>query len=91
MNKGQLIEQVAQKAGLTKAAAEKAINAYNETVADALANGEEVAILGFGSFKVAERSAREGRNPATGETIQIPATKVAKFVPGKKLKDAIAK
>lgn len=91
MNKGQLIEQVAQKAGLTKAAAEKAINAYNETVADALANGEEVAILGFGSFKVAERSAREGRNPATGETIQIPATKVAKFVPGKKLKEAIAK
>ena len=91
MNKGQLIEQVAQKSGLTKAAAEKAINAYNETVTDALANGEEVAILGFGSFKVAERSAREGRNPATGETIQIPATKVAKFVPGKKLKEAIAK
>ncbi len=91
MNKGQVIEQVAQKTGLTKAAAEKAINAYNETVADALAHGEEVAILGFGSFKVAERSAREGRNPATGETIQIPATKVAKFVPGKKLKEAIAK
>lgn len=91
MNKTQLIDLVAEKAGASKAVAEKVINAYSEVVTETLGKGEEVSILGFGSYKVAERAEREGRNPSTGEVIKIPAAKVAKFVPGKKLKEAVTK
>ena len=73
MNKSELIGAVAQKAGLTKKDTEKAINSFIEVVQEALAGGDTVAILGFGTFLARERSAREGRNPRTGEPIQIPA------------------
>ncbi|MGI6621011.1 MAG: HU family DNA-binding protein [Bacillota bacterium] len=89
MNKSELIGAVAQKAGLTKKDTEKVINSFIEVVQEALATGDTVGILGFGTFLARERPAREGRNPRTGEPIQIPAAKVPVFRPGRGLRDAV--
>lgn len=89
MNKTQLIEAVSEKSGISKAAAGKALDSILETVKDTMAKGEEVALVGFGTFKVTKRAARSGRNPKTGETIQIAEANVPKFVAGKGLKDSI--
>ncbi len=85
MNKQELVSAMAEKAGLTKADADKAVNAFVETVKDAMAKGESIQLIGFGTFSVSERSARTGRNPQTGKEIQIAAKKVAKFKAGKAL------
>jgi DNA-binding protein HU-beta len=90
MNKQDLIAHVATAAGLSKVDAKKAIESYHEAVATTLKAGNKVDILGFGSFSVASRPARTGRNPKTGEALQIKAAKLPKFKPGKGLKDAIA-
>jgi DNA-binding protein HU-beta len=90
MTKAELVGKISEATGFTKADVEKAVNAFLETVTDALKSGEKVAIAGFGSFEVTERAAREGRNPQTGETMQIKAAKTPKFKPGKSLKDAVA-
>jgi len=89
MNKAQLIDAIAEKAGLTKADAKKALDAFVESTTDALKNGDRVALIGFGSFSVATRSARTGRNPQSGSPISIPARKVVKFKPGAELTDSI--
>ena len=85
MNKAQLIDAIAEKVGLTKADSKKALEAFVETVGEALKGGDKVALIGFGSFSVSERSARSGRNPQTGKTITIPAKKVVKFKAGAEL------
>ena len=90
MTKAEFVGKLAEKAGLTKADAEKAVNAFLETVTEALKSGDKVGFVGFGTFEVTERGAREGRNPQTGETIQIKAAKAPKFKAGKVLKDAVA-
>lgn len=90
MTKAEFVGKIAEKTGLTKADSEKAVNAFLETVTDALKSGDKVAFTGFGSFEVTQRAAKEGRNPQTGETIQIKATKAPKFKAGKGLKDAVA-
>ncbi len=89
MNKNDLIAAVAEKTGLTKAQAGEAVDASFEAVTETLKGGGEVRIIGFGNFTVSERAATEGRNPRTGETIQIPASKTPKFKAGKGLKDAV--
>ena len=89
MNKTQLIEVIADKSGLKKKEAEAALNAMTEAVAQALKAGDKVALVGFGTFEVKERAARSGRNPKTGETIQIAASKHPAFTAGKALKDAV--
>jgi DNA-binding protein HU-beta len=89
MNKGELIEAVAAAADLTKADATKAVEAFVDTVTRALKKGDQVSILGFGSFAVKSRAARQGRNPKTGETIEIAASRVPGFKAGKALKDAV--
>lgn len=89
MNKTELIEKIAESADITKAAAAKALDAFTESVSQALKEGDMVTLVGFGSFYVAERAARTGRNPATGQTIEIKASKSPKFRPGKALKDAL--
>lgn len=89
MNKGELIEAVAAAADLTKADATKAVEAFLDTVTRALRKGDQVAIVGFGSFSVKSRAARQGRNPKTGATIEIPASRVPGFKAGKGLKDAV--
>jgi|SRR5690606_34609907 len=89
VNKTELISAVAQKSGLTKKDTEKVVNSFIDVVQEALAKGDTVAILGFGTFLAKERPAREGRNPRTGEPIQIPAAKVPVFRPGKGLRDAV--
>ena len=89
MNKSELIDAVAQGAGLTKAQAKNAIDSYHDAVAGELKNGKSVDIAGFGSFSVAERAARTGRNPQTGAPLQIKASRVPKFKPGKGLKDVL--
>jgi DNA-binding protein HU-beta len=89
MNKAQLIDAIAEKAGLTKADAKKALDAFVESTTDALKNGDRVALIGFGSFAVATRSARTGRNPQSGAPIEIPEKKVVKFKPGAELSDAV--
>ena len=91
MNKTELINAVAEKAALSKKDAEAAVTAALDAVAAALAEGDEVRLVGFGSFEVKQRAARLGRNPKTKEEIQIPATKVPAFKPGKALKDIVAK
>ncbi len=91
MTKTELINEVANKTGLTKKDAEKAVSAVLESITDAMALGDKVQLVGFGTFEVRDRAAREGKNPATGETISIPATKVPAFKAGKALKDAIVK
>ncbi|PLW77458.1 DNA-binding protein HU [Cohaesibacter celericrescens] len=89
MNKNELISAVAEKSDLTKAQAGDAVDALFEIVSDTLKGGDEVRIIGFGNFSVTERAATEGRNPRTGATIQIPASKTPKFKAGKGLKDAV--
>jgi len=89
MNKSELIEAVAQSADISKAAASRAIDAFVDSVTDALKEGDQVTLVGFGTFAVRERAARTGRNPRTGETINISASKVPGFKAGKALKDAV--
>jgi DNA-binding protein HU-beta len=90
MNKAQLIDAMAAGAGLTKADAKKALDAFISATTDALKGGDRVALIGFGSFSVTERSARTGRNPQTGKEIQIAAKKVVKFKAGAELADTVA-
>ena len=89
MNKSELIDAIAETAGLSKAQAGKALDATVEAVTAALKAGDEVTLVGFGSFYVADREARTGRNPRTGEEIKIEASKQPKFRAGKSLKDAV--
>ena len=89
MNKAGLVEAIAENASMTKKDAGAALDAAIKAVTDALANGEEVAIMGFGTFAVRERAARMGLNPATGEKMAIPASKVPSFRAGKTLKEAV--
>ena len=89
MNKGQLIDNIAENADISKAAAGRALTAFIDTVTDALVEGDNVSLIGFGTFSVKERAARTGRNPQTGGEIQIAAAKVPAFKAGKSLKDAI--
>ena len=89
MNKTELVAAIAEQAGLSKKDAEKAVNAFTSVVADELKKGEKSQLVGFGTFEVAERAAREGRNPQTKEIIKIAASKAPKFKAGKALKDAI--
>ena len=89
MNKAELIEQVASQTGLAKRTSGKAVNAVVSAISDCLAKGEKVTLVGFGTFGVRQRKARTGRNPQTGAAIQIPAKRVAKFLPGKTLKERV--
>ena len=89
MNKTQLIEAVAKESNLKKKDAEAAINALLNTIENTLRDGDKVQIVGFGTFEVKHREARQGRNPATGETITIPASNHPAFTAGKALKDAL--
>ncbi|MCY3781397.1 MAG: HU family DNA-binding protein [Chloroflexi bacterium] len=89
MNKAELIGSIADKSGLSKADAGKALDAFVSSVSDALAGGDRISLVGFGSWSVDSRSARTGRNPRTGEEIQIAAKKVVKFKPGAGLSDAV--
>ncbi len=89
MNKAQLIDAIADKAGLSKADAKKALDAVVDSVTGALKGGDRVGLVGFGSFSVSERSARTGINPQTKQTIQIAAKKVVKFKAGAELADAV--
>lgn len=89
MNKTELIKAVSEKAELTQKDAAKVLDAVLETITETLANNDKVQIIGFGTFEVRERAARKGRNPQTGEEIEIPATKAPAFKPGKELKEAV--
>lgn len=89
MNKTELIEQVAQQADISKAAAGKAVNAFTDAVTEALKKGDSVTLIGFGTFTVTKRAARTGRNPQTGKEIKIAARKAPGFRAGKALKDAV--
>lgn len=89
MNKTELVAAVAEKAGLTKKDAESAVSAVFESIESALVSGEKVQLIGFGTFEVKQRAAREGRNPSTGETIEIAASKVPSFKAGAGLKKAV--
>jgi DNA-binding protein HU-beta len=89
MNKAQLIDAIAEKAGLTKADSKKALDAFIEATSEALKGGDRVALVGFGSFSVAKRSARTGRNPQTGKEISIPAKSIVKFKPGSELSEGV--
>ena len=89
MTKAELIAAMAAHADLTKADAGKALDAFCEAVGDALSQGDDVALVGFGSFVLKAREARTGRNPATGAEIQIPASRTVGFKAGKQLKDAV--
>ncbi|HSJ48646.1 MAG TPA: HU family DNA-binding protein [Gammaproteobacteria bacterium] len=89
MNKSELIDAVASTADLSKAAATKAVDAVLDTVTNTLKNGEQVTLVGFGTFEVRARAARSGRNPQTGETINIKASNAPAFKAGKALKDAV--
>ena len=90
MNKSELVEVAAQEAGITKAAADKALSAIIGAVVKAVAGGESVTLVGFGTFKPAQRAARTGKNPKTGATLKIPATTVPKFAAGTAFKAAVA-
>ncbi len=89
MNKAELVSLVADQAGLSKADAGKAVEAVLGGITGALAGGDSVSLVGFGTFSVAERGPRTARNPRTGETIDVPASKAPKFKAGKALKDAV--
>ena len=91
MNKTELIAAVAEKTGLTKKDAERAVNATVEAITESLVKGDKVSVSGFGIFEVKNREARTGRNPRTKETIEIPATRLPGFKASKTLKDTIAK
>ncbi|MCC3359484.1 HU family DNA-binding protein [Bacillus sp. REN16] len=90
MNKTDLVSKVAQSSELTQKDAGKAVDAVFNCISEALKNGNKVQLIGFGNFEVRERAARKGRNPQTGEEIEIQAGKVPAFKPGKQLKDAVA-
>ncbi len=90
MNKSKLIELAALNANVTKASAARVVDATLDAIADSLKNGDSVALVGFGTFSVRERAARSGRNPKTGEAIEIAASKIPAFKAGKALKDAVA-
>lgn len=89
MNKTELVAAIAERANLSKKDSEAALKAFTEVVRDVLVAGDKIQLVGFGNFEVSERAAREGRNPSTGETIAIAASKTPKFKPGKALKDAV--
>lgn len=89
MNKTELIDAVAEGADISKAAATRAVDTVLDSISKSLANGNQVTLVGFGTFSVKERAARTGRNPRTGEPIDIPAAKVPGFKAGKALKDAV--
>ena len=89
MNKSELIESIATKSGVSRAAAATMLDAALGTITEALVAGDTVALVGFGTFKVGERAARTGKNPATGEALEIAAATVPKFTAGKALKDAV--
>lgn len=89
MNKTELIAAIAEQAELSKKDSEKALKAFIDVVTDELKKGEKIQLVGFGTFEVTERAAREGRNPQSGKPMQIPASKAPKFKVGKALKDAI--
>ena len=87
MNKVTLVAKIAEKSGLSKKQAELALGAFIDAVTEALKEGDKVQLMGFGTFEVKERAARTGRNPSTGETIEIPASKTPTFKAGKGLRD----
>lgn len=89
MNKTELVEFIATQADLSKAKAAEAVDAFVEAVTTSLKKGKDVALVGFGTFTISKRAARTGRNPQTGATIKIAASKAPKFRPGKSLKDAV--
>jgi DNA-binding protein HU-beta len=89
MNKSQLVDAIASGSGLTKAEASKVLETFTSTVTDVLKSGEKIEITGFGTFDTTNRSSRIGRNPQTGEALQIKASRVAKFKAGKNLKEAV--
>ena len=89
MNKAELIEEVAGQTGLTKRTSGKAVDAVVSAISDCLTRGEKVTLVGFGTLRVTKKKARVGRNPQTGESIDIPAKKVPKFVPSKNLKNKV--
>lgn len=89
MTKADLVNAIAEKAGLSKSDSEKALKAFTDSITDALKAGEKVALVGFGTFSVGQRAARTGKNPQTGAQINIPAAKTPKFKAGKALKDAV--
>jgi len=89
MNKVELVEAVSDQTGITKKEARNILDAVTEAITNALSNGEKITLVDFGTFHVMERKAREGRNPRTGEKLEIPAKKVAKFRAGKNLREAV--
>ncbi|KXS55250.1 MAG: HU, DNA-binding transcriptional regulator subunit beta [Marinobacter sp. T13-3] len=89
MNKSELVDHIADSADISKAQADRALKAATDGITGALTKGESVSLIGFGTFQVKERSARTGRNPQTGATMEIPASKVPGFKAGKALKDAL--
>lgn len=91
MNKAELIQAVAAKAEIDKKVADKAVNAVIDAITEALASGDKVQLIGFGSFEVRERAEKQGRNPRTGEIVPVPACKVPAFKAGSALKTAISK
>jgi len=90
MNKSELIDAIAEESGLSKADAAKALDAVTGAIVDAVANGDSVSLIGFGTFKASARAAREGKNPKTGEKLSIAATTVPKFSAGTNFKAAVA-
>ncbi|AOW99905.1 MULTISPECIES: HU family DNA-binding protein [Moorena] len=90
MNKGELVDKVAERATVTKKQADAVLTATIETIMEAVSEGDKVTLVGFGSFESRERKAREGRNPKTGEKMEIPATKVPAFSAGKVFKEKVA-
>ena len=89
MNKTEFIAAIAEEAGLSKTDAAKAVKAFTDVVVEEMKKGEKIQLVGFGTFEVAERAARTGKNPQTGEAIKIPASKAPKFKAGKALKDVV--
>ena len=89
MNKAELVEEVASQTGLTKRACRQTIDSITSVIADSLAGGEKVTLVGFGSFKVRQRKARQGRNPLTGALLNVPAKDVPRFKPGKSLREVV--
>jgi len=90
MNKGELVDAIAAKAQVSKKEADAALTAVLETIVEAVSQGDKVTLIGFGSFEPRDRQAREGRNPKSGETMTIPATRVPAFAPGKLFKEKVA-
>jgi len=89
MNKAELVEEVSDQTGISKRRAKNVLDAMTKAITNALSNGEKITLVDFGTFRVVQRKAREGRNPQTGEGLQILAKKVAKFRPGKGLREAV--